>query len=516
MANLYLTPGLISHLATFILTLITVFYLIYRRYKSENRDTQIYLSKLEESIAERTKELQETNDLLRSEIKKHEDAEARLTEQQRKIVAVEEREQMARELQDSFGQVIGYINVQAQAVRTLLSKNEIEAAQENLQLLVQAAQGAHADLRSYILGLSDAEKHSHSFFESLRTYLNAFSRAWEIETIFSVPQDTLPILPETVEDQILQIFQEALVNIRKYAGATRVEVLMTFLPRELILVISDNGRGFDPQTAPGSEQKHFGLSIMRGRAEQVGGRMEVRSVIGQGAQVVVHIPRIVSSSTQKQTSPRELLGLRVLLADDQPLFLEGMRNLLTSRGLTVIGLARDGFEAVEQARALRPDIVMMDVQMPKCSGVEAARLIKAEFPETKVILLTGAENGNDLLEAVKLGVSGYFLKNMDANNIFSQLVAVIHGEMAIPPMLVSNLLTELPRTKDAVTEGEELTSRQWEILQLVAKDLTYKEVARVLNIGEVTVKYHMGQILERLRLKNREQAVKYAVRMMSK
>jgi len=399
-------------------------------------------------------------------------------------------------------------------VRTLLKKNEIEAAQENLQSLVQAAQAAHADLRKYILGLSDSEGHQHSFFESLRTYLNAFSHAWEIETVFSSPQDTLPLLPETVEDQILQIVQEALVNIRKHAEATRVEVLMTLLPREMILIISDNGRGFDPQTAPGVGQKHFGLSIMRERAEQVGGRVEVRSVIGQGTQVVTHIPRMFSSAQRR--APEELLGLRILLVDDQPLFLEGMRNLLTARGLTVIGFAHDGYDAFEQVRALRPDIVLMDVQMPNCNGIEATRLIKKDFPETKIVLLTVAEDDESFVEAVKLGVSGYFLKNMNINEIFSMLVGVMRGETPVPQALISRLLTELPpAAKDTNTNGE-LTLRQWEILQLAAKGLTYKEVARVLNISEVTIKYHMGQIMERLHLKNREQAVMYALRVMSK
>lgn len=501
MLNINLTPASAYHLSLFILILAVVFYSRYR------------LKKLKERVAERTQELQTANDLLQSEIDKYEEVEERLTDQQRKIVAVEEREQMARELQDSFGQVLGYVNVQAQAVRTLLKKNETEAAQENLQLLVQAAQGAHADLRSYILGLRDVSTHTHSFFESLRTYLNAFSRAWDIETVFSPPQDTLPILPETVEDQLLQIIQEALANIRKHADAKRVEVLMTFLPREIILIISDNGCGFNLMNVPGVEQKHFGLSIMRERAEQLGGRVEVRSVIGQGTQVVMHIPRIFSSA-QKHVFT-ELLGLRILLVDDQPLFLEGMRSLLTARGLMVIGLARDGFDAFEQVRALRPDIVLMDVQMPKCNGIEAARLIKKDFPETKIVLLTAMEDGNDLLDAVKLGISGYFLKNMDINEMFLKLVTVMHGDTSIPSMLVSRLLTEFPRAKDAGL-GSELTPRQWEILQLAAKGLTYKEVARVLNVSEVTIKYHMGQIMERLHLKNREQAVTYALRLMSK
>jgi two-component system NarL family response regulator len=474
------------------------------------------LEEMNERVAERAQELQSINDHLQIEISEREADEARLVQQQRKIAAAEEREQMARDLHDSFGQVIGYVNVQAQAIQTLLKKDQIGAAQENLQLLVQAAQGAHVDLRNYILGLRDAEKHQRSFFESLRTYLNAFSRAWGVETIFSPPQDTMPILPETVEDQILHIVQEALVNIRKHATARRVEVLMTFMAREIVFVISDDGCGFNPQNVPGVEQRRFGLSIMRERAEQIGGRLEVRSVVGQGSQVIAHIPRIFPSA--RNGVPAELLGLRILLVDDQPLFLEGMRNLLTARGLTVVGVARDGVQAFEQARVLRPDIALVNVQMPNGNGVAATRYIKAEFPEIKVALLTVSEDDENLLDAIKYGASGYFLKSADANEMFSMLGEMMRDESLIPPALAARLMAEFPHIDAAKHTanndvGEDLTPRQWEILQLVADGMTYKEAAKALHISEATVKYHMAQILERLQLKNREQAVIYAQRM---
>jgi two-component system NarL family response regulator len=479
----------------------------------------LYSTKLEDLVADRTEQLQAANELLRSEITEHKSSEVRVTQQQRKLVAAEEREQMVRYLQDSFGQLIGYINVQAQAVQALLNKNQAEAAHENLQLLVHAAQNAHSDLRSYILGLRDADQHHHNFYESLRTYLTAFGRAWDIETVFSMPHDTLPFLPDTVEDQLLHIVQEALANIRKHANARRVEVLMTFSPGEIVLIISDDGRGFDLQTVWNIDSKHLGLRIMRERAEQIGGRLELRSNAGRGTQVVAHIPRIFASA-QNEHVPNELLNLRILLVDDQPLFLEGMRNLLTSRGLTVIGVARDGFQALDQVRALRPDVVLMDVLMPVCNGIEATRLIKHEFPDVKIALLSVSENEGHLVEAIKYGISGYFLKGMDMNDLFALLSRMIRDEVSVPPAMLSRLMTQIPRPEDAPDgSGEtaaELTSRQWEILQLVAKGLTYKEVAKLLHVSEVTIKYHMGQIVDRLHLKNREQAVAYALRVISK
>lgn len=470
---------------------------------------------LEDRVAERTQELQTANELLHIEIKDREVAEARVIQQTRDLSAAEEREKLGRDLHDGFGQVLGFVNVQAQAAQILLENNKIEAAKENVQRIAQVAQDAHIDLRHYILGLRDSAKSHRSFFGVLQESLRAFSQAWNIETIFSPSQDTLPIFPETVEDQLLHIIQEALVNIRKHAGANRVEVLITSLSDEIVFIISDNGRGFVSHEAPGAEEKHFGLRIMRERAEQVGGRLEIRSVIGQGTRVLVHIPRMLSSTSQ--TDQKDIHGLRILLVDDQPLFLDGLRNLLTARGLTVIGLARDGLEAFEQVKALQPDMVLMDVEMPNCNGLDATRLIKAEFPDVKVVLLTVTEDDEHLLDAARYGASGYLLKSLDANQIFSRLSEAVRGKDQFAPGLASRLLTEFnqaaakPRTAAFRDESfpSELTARQWDVLRLVARGLTYKEVGTQLNITERAIKYHMAQILERLGLENREQGIAY-------
>jgi DNA-binding NarL/FixJ family response regulator/signal transduction histidine kinase len=473
---------------------------------------------LEQRVAERTQELQSANERLQTEMDEREVAEARVVQQARDLAAAEEREKMGRDLHDGFGQVIGFINVQAQAAQTLLGKKQVGAAQENLGRIIQSAQDAHIGLRHAIFGLRDSARPQRSFYGVLRESLRAFSQAWGIETVFSPAQSTLPVLSEAVEDQLLHIIQEALVNIRKHAEARRVEVLITSSPDEIVFIVSDDGRGFDPQGAPGTAQKHFGLGIMRERAEQVGGRLELRSVVGQGTRVLVHIPRILPSASKDDLG--DIHGLRILLVDDQPLFLDGMRNLLTARGLTVIGLAHDGLEAFEQVKTLRPDVVIMDVQMPNCDGIEATRLIKAEFPETKVVLLTVSEEEEHLLDAVKYGASGYLLKSLDASQIFAMLGAAVRGETQIAPGLAARLLAEFNRPaaapRSAAFRAEtipvELTMRQWEVLRLVARGLTYKEAGNELNLTERAIKYHMAQILERLHLENREQGIAYVRR----
>lgn len=442
-------------------------------------------------------------------------SQIQIIQQQRDLAAAEEREQMSRDLHDSIGQVIGYVNVQAQAAQELLKENQLGALQENLQQLVGVAQDAHVDLRHTILGLRDATAPQRNFYQALQAYLNAFHQAWGIETLFSPPREELPVLPAAVEDQLLHIVQEILVNIRKHAGARRVEVFITLQSGEMTLIIRDDGRGFDLQLAPGAKEEHFGLSIMRERAGQVGGRIEIRSFLGHGTQVFVYIP--IPYTAASTENPKDVYSLRILLVDDQPLFLEGMQNLLKARGLTVIGTAHDGLEAFEQVKALRPDVVLMDVQMPKCDGIEATRRIKSEFPETKVVLLTVSEEDEHLLDAIKFGASSYLLKNLDASKLFATLDGLGRGEIQLAPELASRLVAELNRagtSSRSATFGDEpipaeLTLRQWEVLRLVSRGLTYKEVGSELYLTEQTIKYHMGQILERLQVKNREQAVAY-------
>jgi DNA-binding NarL/FixJ family response regulator len=210
--------------------------------------------------------------------------------------------------------------------------------------------------------------------------------------------------------------------------------------------------------------------------------------------------------------------MRVLLADDHSLFLDGLRNLLTLNGVQVVGVAHNGLEAVEKTLQLRPDIVLMDIRMPGLDGVSAARLIKAERPECKIVMLTTSTDEADLLEAIKSGACGYLLKSLEVGPFLSYLRGVERGEAAISREMSGLLLKEINNQEEAGRSeavskgGVELTKRQVEILQLVAQGLEYKEAAVILSISEHTIKYHMGEIFQRLHLKNREQAIAYALR----
>ncbi len=217
--------------------------------------------------------------------------------------------------------------------------------------------------------------------------------------------------------------------------------------------------------------------------------------------------------------------MRILLVDDHSLFLESLQNLLAANGFQVIGTAADGYAALAQARALRPDLILMDIAMPQCDGLAATRLIKAEMPETRIVMLTASEQDADLFEAVKSGAMGYLLKSLRAPEFIRQLNQIELGEPPLSPGLAAKIMKELARQPslpetDAPSvpakkhaDDDPLSGRQTQVLTLVAQGLTYAQVAATLHLSEATVRYHMAEMLDRLHLDNRAQVIAYAARM---
>jgi DNA-binding NarL/FixJ family response regulator len=208
--------------------------------------------------------------------------------------------------------------------------------------------------------------------------------------------------------------------------------------------------------------------------------------------------------------------LRILIADDHTLFRDGLRSLLTSRGFEIAGEAREGAEAVELTRRLQPDIVLMDLSMPGLDGLAATRLISAEMPQVKVVVLTASDDDANLFEAIKSGAQGYLLKNLESRELFTLLKGVGRGEPALTPLLASKLLQEFARPPRPATESHDpdaLTDREREVLELLVRGVTSnRKLAKNLRVSENTVKFHVRNILDKLHLHNRAQVVGFALR----
>lgn len=206
--------------------------------------------------------------------------------------------------------------------------------------------------------------------------------------------------------------------------------------------------------------------------------------------------------------------MRILLVDDHALFRAGIASLLQAWGMEVVGEAGDGLEALELARKTEPELVLMDIRMPRCNGLEATRLIKTEMPETKIVMVTVSDDDADLFEAIKAGAEGYLLKDMSEEELSRTLAGIAAGEPVLSPRLAARILDEFARRSRAMEEPREpeLTDRELQVLSLVAEGATNREIAERLVISENTVSFHVKNILAKLHLKNRAQAVAYAIR----
>ena len=204
--------------------------------------------------------------------------------------------------------------------------------------------------------------------------------------------------------------------------------------------------------------------------------------------------------------------LRLLLVDDHALFREGLISLLSYQDdFTVVGEAEDRESALDQARALKPDIVLMDVELPGEDGVAVTQRLKTEMPEVTIVMLTVHDDSQTLFEAIKAGAQGYLVKNVRSRELLDQLRGLARGEAAISRRMAARILEEIRGETEPFGPGEELTARELEVLELVVARLSNAEIAERLVISEHTVKNHMKSILSKLHLHNRHQAAAYGI-----
>lgn len=207
--------------------------------------------------------------------------------------------------------------------------------------------------------------------------------------------------------------------------------------------------------------------------------------------------------------------IKILLADDHPLFRRGVKDLLELRPeYSVVGEASNGCEAIEFIQHTKPDVIFMDINMPRIDGLEATRIIKKDHPEINIIMLTVSDYDNALFEAIKSGASGYLLKNLEPSDLYLTLEKIQHGEAVINGVLANKILNEFSRISQSnsqAAETDQLSRREIEVLTNLVKGMDNKEIAAALSISPSTVKTHLQNIIEKLHLKNRTEAAVYAI-----
>jgi NarL family two-component system response regulator LiaR len=205
--------------------------------------------------------------------------------------------------------------------------------------------------------------------------------------------------------------------------------------------------------------------------------------------------------------------IRILIADDHAIVRKGLRTLIASEpGMEVVGEAADGLEAVQQARALQPDVILMDLVMPRQGGLEAIAQIVAQDPAARILVITSFAEDDKVFPAIKSGALGYLLKDASPEQLLQAIYAVYRGESSLHPTIALKLIRELSNPPPLPPTVDPLSAREVEVLKLVAQGMTNHEIAETLVISERTVGNHVGSILSKLHLANRTQAALHALR----
>ncbi|WP_002151354.1 response regulator [Bacillus cereus] len=210
--------------------------------------------------------------------------------------------------------------------------------------------------------------------------------------------------------------------------------------------------------------------------------------------------------------------IRIMIVDDQSLIRDGLAMILNLRPeLEVVGTASDGDEVVQKVKQLQPEIILMDIRMPRMNGVEGTRLVREQFPHIKVLMLTTFSDSELIFEALEQGASGYLLKDMETDVIVQAILTVYGGGAVLPQDITAQIVKELKKTKVAVEcptpeQLEQLTEREVDVLREIGLGLNNKEIAEKLFITEGTVKNHVSNLISKLELRDRTQAAIYAVR----
>jgi NarL family two-component system response regulator LiaR len=205
--------------------------------------------------------------------------------------------------------------------------------------------------------------------------------------------------------------------------------------------------------------------------------------------------------------------IHILVVDDHAVVREGLRALIRGKpGMELVGEARDGQEAVLQARSLQPDVILMDLVMPGKSGIEAIREIRSENPEARILVLTSFSEDDQIFSAVKAGALGYLLKDSSPQELLEAIRCVYRGESSLHPTVARKLMLGYRQDQSAGADVAALTEREIEVLKLVARGLTNQVIAQRLRVSEGTVRFHVGNVLGKLGLENRTQAALYALR----
>ncbi|MDQ2888350.1 MAG: LuxR C-terminal-related transcriptional regulator [Chloroflexota bacterium] len=444
-------------------------------------------------------------------------------------------------------QVLSAILIQINALQTVVGEDTQQASthaiSDGLRLLGRMAREALYVVRASLDDAPPAELVGTTLAEALSRLVEETAEMLGISSRVSfsgVDDEGRPrehALPPVAERVLYAIARESLYQVQQHSGVHKLRLALNYGPDDVQMSIEDDGN--DPalspassdETAPASAVPPFAeapvvLSIplvtnMRQRIEQYGGTLEIAAAGEHGTRVLAHIPYASHTHATAAGADIPLLAedmpaaataanevVRVLVVDGQAVTRAGLHRLLESyAGLQVVGQAADGVQAVSETLELGPQVVLMDAQLPNGQSLEALRQIKQLNLDTRVLLLSTLDREEYLYETLRAGADGYVLKDIAPDELAQAVRAVARGEVLIQPQLAGRLLSRVGKR----APNDALTTRELEVLRLLARGMRNKEIASRLFVSERTVNFHLANIYQKLNVSGRTEALSRAL-----
>jgi signal transduction histidine kinase/DNA-binding NarL/FixJ family response regulator len=419
--------------------------------------------------------------------------------------AAAERNRMAREVHDAVAQGLASVLLELRAARVAIAEERPEEATEALTEARLAAEAVFEETRRSVLGLAPSPLEGHSLEEALELEIAWANRTGIIDArLVRAGAGAAP--PPEVAHTLFRIAQEALTNAIRHAQAASVRVGLVHASDGVTLLVQDDGEGFDRDRVERGDDAHgLGLGGMAERARLLGGTLDLDSTPGWGTRIRAWIPTGAEGATAHEDPAS---AIRVLVVDDHAVTRAGVMGLLTGAdpALEVVGEAASGSEAVAAWRTLRPDVVLMDLQMADGDGIDAIARIHAEDPAAKVVALTAFASEDLVARAFQAGARGYVGKEASEQELVRAVRATAAGELVVTGPAAERLYAHLNGTDAAPA----LTGRERQVLALLERGATDREIAAELTISVKTVEKHVGSILRKLGAQNRTQAATLA------
>ncbi|MEC3471262.1 hybrid sensor histidine kinase/response regulator transcription factor [Bacillus tropicus] len=412
-----------------------------------------------------------------------------------RITLLEERDRLSKDLHDTMGHSYTSIIMGMETLRMELKSKEGE---QQLDSLLQLARNSMEEVRLYLHQL-DLSQESLPLATTLQQLTEEFKKHVKVNVRTRIIGEEYMVSKQS-KMTLYRSLQESLTNAVRHGHSTEIIVSLHFEPQQIRLDVQDNGCGVEEW------KDGFGLTAMKERVSQSQGRVIVYSKKGEGTLISCVLPKQVQLSNKQ---------IRLCIVDDHSFIRESLHTILSGlEDLQVVGMAEDGEQALELCGRLKPDVVLMDLEMPNLDGIHATKMIKKKWPDIRVLILSTFQNTERAKEIIRNGADGYVLKSIDSRELAESIRLVYRGGAMITHDLFHRMWEENKETglfesrSDGIEYG--LTKRELEILELLSQGSRYKTIASTLYLSNGTVRNYASNLYEKLGVKNREEAVQKA------